>query len=242
MQVFLIHPAKKGGLVHGTDTGKKTGCGINLTKPENVGKYISGNAMTDLKEITCDKCKVVLAKRIIKEGNKEMQRMMKEALSFSVLLSLMLFFFWPRISTDVIGAPDLGVYLCLCLFGFSSIIYRFLSLGYRMEQNAKLYTIQGVLYVLVTKLGYLSVGFGSARAKPAILMLTLTVSVFTLVFLLIQRKRFDFHLEGQVSRPFVREIGAYAAPLIPITLISWLESSVGSMVLRQLMGFAALGI
>ena len=64
--------------VHGTDNDKKTGCGINLMKPENVIKYRRGNYMTDLKEITCEKCKAVLAKKIIKSDKKEMDRLIKE--------------------------------------------------------------------------------------------------------------------------------------------------------------------
>ena len=43
--------------VHGTDDEKKTGCGIILTKPENASRFTKGGKMTDLKEITCEKCK-----------------------------------------------------------------------------------------------------------------------------------------------------------------------------------------
>ncbi|HRR75421.1 MAG TPA: hypothetical protein P5191_01220 [Ruminococcus sp.] len=64
--------------VHGTCDEKKTGCGINLLRPENVTKYRRGNTMTDLKEITCDKCKEKLAKLIIKADKKEMSRILKE--------------------------------------------------------------------------------------------------------------------------------------------------------------------
>ena len=64
--------------VHGTCDEKKTGCGINLLRPENVTKYRRGNTMTDLKEITCEKCKEKLAKLIIKADKKEMSRILKE--------------------------------------------------------------------------------------------------------------------------------------------------------------------
>ena len=64
--------------VHGTSDDRKTGCGINLLKPENVTKYRRGSTMTDLKEITCEKCKEKLAKMIIKADKKEMARILKE--------------------------------------------------------------------------------------------------------------------------------------------------------------------
>lgn len=64
--------------VHGTDNDKKTGCGINLLKAENVSKYRKGSKMTDLKEITCEKCKASLAKKLIKADKKEMAKLLKE--------------------------------------------------------------------------------------------------------------------------------------------------------------------
>ncbi|MCM1008060.1 MAG: hypothetical protein NC485_09025 [Ruminococcus flavefaciens] len=64
--------------VHGTDDEKKTGCGVVLTKPENASRFSKGGKMTDLKEITCEKCKEKLAKKIIKADKKEMAKLLKE--------------------------------------------------------------------------------------------------------------------------------------------------------------------
>ena len=65
-------------VVHGTDNDKKTGCGINLLKPENVTRFHRTSRMTDLKEITCEKCKASLAKKLIKADKKEMALLLKE--------------------------------------------------------------------------------------------------------------------------------------------------------------------
>ncbi|NCB06335.1 MAG: lipopolysaccharide biosynthesis protein, partial [Clostridia bacterium] len=105
-----------------------------------------------------------------------------------------------------------------------------------------LYTVQGVLYVLVTKIAYLSVGFVSAVARPAILMLTGMTGLFTLVFVCLQRKSFEPRLKATLTRPFLSEISRYAAPLIPITVITWLNSSVSQLALRNLLGFEDVGI
>ena len=64
--------------VHGTDNDRRTGCGISLIKPENVTRFRRGEVMTDLKEITCEKCKAALAKKIIRSDKKEMSRIIKE--------------------------------------------------------------------------------------------------------------------------------------------------------------------
>ncbi len=77
MEITLITSANSDE-VHGTDNDKRTGCGINLLKAENVTRYRRSGVMNDLKEITCEKCKNVLAKRIIKADKKEMTRLIKE--------------------------------------------------------------------------------------------------------------------------------------------------------------------
>ncbi len=77
MDITLIK-AIKGNEIHGSDNPKKTGCGINLTKPENIARYITNGPMTDLNEINCEKCKLVLAKKMIKADRKEMKNMIKE--------------------------------------------------------------------------------------------------------------------------------------------------------------------
>ena len=77
MDVILI-TATFNDLVHGTFNDKKTGCGINLQKPENATKFRRGSRMTALAEITCDKCKARIARELIKADEKEMKAMLKE--------------------------------------------------------------------------------------------------------------------------------------------------------------------
>lgn len=64
--------------VHGTFNDKRTGCGINMLKPENATRYRRGGQMTDLGEITCEKCKTKIAKEMIRSDQKEMKALLKE--------------------------------------------------------------------------------------------------------------------------------------------------------------------
>ena len=164
------------------------------------------------------------------------------SLLFAVGSSLLLMFGWRGISAQVMVEPDFGVFICLCVYSYCSIQFRYLSLSYRMEQNAKLYTLQGVLQVLITKIAYLAVAFNSAQAKPAILLLTVLMGVFTAVFTVLQRRQFDGRFIRQVDGVMVREMTAYAAPLIPLAIMSWLNSSVSTVVLRNLMDLSAVGV
>ena len=73
MHVDLLSTTKGSPkIVHGTENGKRTACGINLLKPENVGMFTSSGTLTDVVQLTCEKCKTVIAKKMIREANKEL--------------------------------------------------------------------------------------------------------------------------------------------------------------------------
>ena len=162
--------------------------------------------------------------------------------AFSLLSSLALSFFWRSVSAEIVGAPDLTTFLCLCFYSFSWVVYRFLSLCYRMEQNALMYTIQGVLHALLTKIAYLAVGFANPTGRAALIMLTLLMGVFTVVFIWVQRKRFDIRELKTVNGTSARELCRYALPLAPYSLLSWANSQTSALVLKHLMGYSATGI
>ena len=73
MHVDLISTTKGSPkVVHATENSKKTACGINLTKPENIGQFAAAGELSDVIQITCEKCKTIIAKKLIKESNREM--------------------------------------------------------------------------------------------------------------------------------------------------------------------------
>ena len=131
------------------------------------------------------------------------------SLAFSLVSTLLLLFGWRFISAQVMTEPDFGVFACLFAFSFCTVIFRYLALIYRMEQNAKLYTLQGVIQILLTKIAYLAVGFSSSEAKPAIILLTVLMASVTLTFAFIQRKQFSFRFAGEIDKPFVKEVAAF---------------------------------
>ena len=163
-------------------------------------------------------------------------------LLFALTIMFIMSFFWQTVSTEIIGAPDIGVFVCLGIYSVCGMMYRFLALCYRMEQNVVLYTIQGVLYTLVTKIAYLTVGFARPTGKAALVFLTLLMGAFTLVFILLQRNRFNIHFFTELERPAKRAAVAFAVPLMPISLLAWVNSYTSPLVLKHLMGYSATGI
>ena len=163
-------------------------------------------------------------------------------LGFALLSTLVLAFFWPAVSQEIVGTPDITVFVCFAIYSFCLVVFRFLSLCYRMEQNAMLYTIQGVLFALLTKIAYLSVGFAAPTGRAALIMLTVLTGLFTLAFILLQRRRADVQFMKEMDREAVRAVGAFALPIVPMSLLSWLNSYTSPLVLKHLLGYSATGI
>lgn len=148
--------------------------------------------------------------------------------------------FWAPVSEQIAGAPDAWVYACLCLYSLSLVAFRFLSLSYRMEQNPLPYTVQGVSQAALTKIAYLGVGFIAASGRAAIVSLTGLMLPFAALTAWIQRKRLDVH--ARPNPACVRELARFSLPLMPLSLLSWLNSSVSTLALRQLLGMEATGV
>lgn len=164
------------------------------------------------------------------------------AAGFALVSSAVLLLFWRSVSAEITGQVDFSVFLCLCIYSFSLIFFRFLSLCYRMEQNPLLYTIQGVTHAVFTRIAYLAVGFVNPTGKAALTSLTVLMALCSLAFILVQRNRFDPHFKRQITKPFVREISAYALPLVPLSALTWVNSAISSLSLRHLLDFNATGI
>lgn len=65
-------------MIHASENQRRTPCGIYYTRPENVKMYPTIGEMSDVMQITCEKCKNVIAKHLIRESNKEMAAQLKE--------------------------------------------------------------------------------------------------------------------------------------------------------------------
>ena len=133
--------------------------------------------------------------------------------------------------------------LLLYLFFFSvfcSATLRYLNLSYRMEKNVMMYTIQGILMTLVSKVLYLGVGFWDPSYKPALIALTVSHFALAVIFLFIQRNRFErLH---EYDRGFAMEMFKYAIPLIPVSVLMWANHSIPQIVMQKTMDYYSIGI
>lgn len=123
---------------------------------------------------------------------------------------------------------------------FCSSTLRYLNLSYRMEKNIKLYTIQGILMALSTKIVYVCVGFWDPSYKAALTVLAASHLLLATVFLVVQHNRFEFIKEIDAS--FSKEIFKYALPLVPVSLLMWANTSIPQIVMQHTMDYHDIGI
>lgn len=144
------------------------------------------------------------------------------------------------ISWELFEETDNLLLVLFFLSVFCSSTLRYLNLSYRMEQNIKMYTIQGILMTLVSKVLYLGVGFWDASYRPALIVLTISHVVLAVIFLLIQKSRFEKIRE--FDKVFSSEMFKYALPLIPVSVLMWANTSIPQIVMQKTMDYNTIGI
>lgn len=144
------------------------------------------------------------------------------------------------ISWELFGETDNLLLYLFFISLFCASTLRYLNLSYRMEQNIKMYTIQNVLWLIVSKILYLGVGFWDPSYKPALIVLTASHLLLVIVYLWIQRNRFEF-IRG-LDKRFSIEIMKFALPLVPFAALTWANTSIPQIVMQKTMDYRSIGI
>lgn len=164
------------------------------------------------------------------------------SLMFMILVSIITIFFWKKLSLDISGNENVLIIINLVIFATTSIIMRYLNLSYRMENRIKWYTIQAISHTLLTKLLYICSAFWIPKAEAAITVLTISNLLFVIFFMFLQYRNFDFKIPNNTVKDAVSNLISYSIPLVPIAIITWLNSSISNLLLRNLIGFDSIGV
>lgn len=160
----------------------------------------------------------------------------------TTVIGVALLFFNDVVSYEILGTSTSFAAVFIIIYSFASVGTRYINLDYRMTQDIKWYTIQGVLYAVFNKVAYLAVAFWSADAQTAILALVVSNFIFMIIFLYVRRSHMNFKAFKFVDKESVIGMSKYALPLIPVSLLAWANNSISNIVLRQLLGFSTIGI
>ena len=111
--------------------------------------------------------------------------------SLIFLIAILSIPFSGYLSGALFDETDNLMLILLFISVFCSATLRYLNLTYRMEQDIRMYTIQGVLNAFVSKLLYIIVGFWDPTYSSALIVLTISHAILALSYLFIQRSRFE---------------------------------------------------
>lgn len=110
----------------------------------------------------------------------------------------------------------------ICISAFFQLVTRYFNITYRMQQNAKMYSLQAILLQFFSRVFYLFGVLVNKDIETFIWFNILGLGGFVLVFFLLQRKsmlpdKVDF--ERSAYRPLLR----YGVALAPNTVMQWVN-------------------
>ena len=163
------------------------------------------------------------------------------SVAFSVVLSAGILLFWNPVSTAITGNAGLIVPLLLSVSILANVLIRFFNLSARMQSKAMLYSVQTILVALAGKLFYVIVAFWNPTHVYAIGAMTLSYALIAVALIFVQtRNTFTRHVDA--SRGVMKTLFKFALPLLPVSLLSWLNNSVAQLLLKGYVSYAAIGI
>ncbi|MBO1700929.1 lipopolysaccharide biosynthesis protein [Eubacterium callanderi] len=173
------------------------------------------------------------------------QQLFQVCLAFSmglaVLAAFLILFFYKNVSALIVGEASFVISVCFSISLISNVFLRFSGLVYRMEQNTVLYTVQSVLVVFVSKLLYGFMGLINADYQFAIITMSTGFLVLMVVFCFFQRKTV-FYTPFKINRTISKKMLVFGLPLIPVSLLSWLNNSLPQLLLKNFISYSAIGV
>ncbi len=144
------------------------------------------------------------------------------------------------ISLQITGTENLLIGMFLSISLISNIVLKFLNVYSRIEQDVTLYAIQAIAIVLVSKLFFIIVAFWNPSHENAIGMMTLGYVLMSIIFLIIKKNSFSkIKYYDKVS---IVALFKFGLPLIPVTVLSWLNNSLPQIMLKTYVDYSSIGI
>lgn len=160
------------------------------------------------------------------------------ALLFTFVLTA--FVFGTSLSHLLFQEQDNLLLILFLISVFTTSTLRYLNLSYRMQQNTRMFTIQGILITIVTKISYIFACFWDPTYKFALLLMIISQVILCLFFVIRQRKLFEFPIKYE--KRFSTEMLAYALPLVPTSVLVWANTAIPPLMMQKYMNYESIGI
>jgi len=177
--------------------------------------------------------------------NNTKQSLMRICLIFNIctatIISIIIFLIRKKLSNAIIGEYNIYIIIYLAICIYANIFLRISNLYYRMENNVIMYSIQVIILAIIGKILYAVVAFWNPKYNYAILVITLGYLLVSIIYFIIQKEILtDVYTE--YNKETIYSIFKFGLPLIPVTLLSWLNNSIGQFFLKKYSNFSTIGI
>jgi O-antigen/teichoic acid export membrane protein len=162
-----------------------------------------------------------------------------------VVVSFFLFLFFPQVSMEISGEVNLLISICLSLSLIANIMMRYVGLYFRMENNIFLYSLQAILFTFIARLFYIVVALWKPTHQYAIISSTIGYCLLAIIFsIVIIKLKFKGRVNSKITldKATIIDLFGFGLPLLPISLLSWLNNSLSSFLLHRYVSYSAIGI
>lgn len=178
-------------------------------------------------------------------GKNSKKSLFKLCLSISVVLlfivSVFIVIFWKYFSSTIIGYETFLISFSLILYLGSIMLFRYINLKARMDNQVMLFFLQSVISTIIIKLSFISVAIISPISEYAIYFRTILLLIAS-IFLSISALRHCMADAIDNSKPTIIELSRYAIPLFPTVFLIMLNISLSQIILRKYVDYTELGI
>ncbi len=164
------------------------------------------------------------------------------SICITLLITIISVLFFPEfISNYLYGEKNTALLIVMMIYVIGLILFRLLSIENRMEERALKYNIQQILLIFTNRISFVIIAFFSTDYKNAILMIAGSSIALGLFYLFTQKDIHELSIPP-ISGKVYQDIIAFAIPLMPSTVMLWMNNSAGKFVLSFYKNFEAIGI
>lgn len=150
-------------------------------------------------------------------------------------------FFADRLSIYLFGEKQIKLLMLLSVYVFSLVLFRLFSIESRMEGKTLLYNVQQVLLVITNRVSYVLAALVTTNYQFSLIIITCSTLILSLFFLKKQKKINELAWP-HISKESYRFLLKFSLPLLPATIMTWLNNSAAKMLLSGYGDFGSLGV
>ena len=178
-----------------------------------------------------------------KEKKQLFDRCFALSMAASLLISVVILLTWKKLSMYIGGIESIWIAIALIVSVIAQMAWRYLSLLQRMKQQIILYTILMLLNTLTNKLSYTVTSFVSKDYRFCLVVMAISSLLVTVAFAGIEGEEIGYiSLKIDAKSELTKRIVRFGVPLMPVSLLSWLNSSLPTLLMENMISYDAIGI